>query len=297
MDKLQLMRTFVAVVESNGFAKAADKLDLSPQLVSKYIAELESNLQVRLLNRTTRKIHVTEAGQIYANHCQKVLKDIDELEESLSDLKQHISGSIKLSAPVSFAIRHLAKPVALFQQYYPEIKIELLLTDRKVDIYADQIDIALRIGHLKNSSLIARKIAPIRLGIFASPEYLEKNIYPTTFEQLRQLNYLHFTYADFKAHLFGSDLSIEDFSSDFRSNNGDVIVNCAALGRGFAIQPTFLTYQEVQRGQLVEIKELPLQPLALYAVYANREYLPSKIRSFIDFLSQYYGEEPYWDDH
>lgn len=295
MDKLQLMKTFVAVVETGGFAKAADKLNLSPQLVSKYVAELEDRLQVRLLNRTTRKINVTEAGDIYASHCHKVLQDIEELEDSLSDLKQHISGSIKISAPMSFAIRHLSEPIAHFQQRYPEIKIELLLTDRKVDIYADQIDIALRIGHLKNSSLIARKIVPIELGIFASPAYLAQHHYPVNVSELRQLNYLHFTYSDFKGHLVDTDLNVETLSSDFRSNNGDVIVSCAALGRGFAIQPTFLTYKEVNEGRLVQIKEIAIKPMALYAVYANREYLPGKIRSFIDFLSEYYGEKPYWD--
>jgi DNA-binding transcriptional LysR family regulator len=295
MDKLQLMKTYTTVVAEGGFAKAADKLALSPQLVSKYIAELENRLQVRLLNRTTRKVNVTEAGQIYANHCSKVLQDIEELEGSLSDLKQHVSGTIKLSAPMSFAVHHLSNPIAEFQQTYPDINIELLLTDQKVDIYADEIDIALRIGHLKNSSLIAKKIAPIQLGIFASPQYLKQHNNPTTFQELSRLNYLHFTYSDFKTYLLAPDLDIDDLRSDFKSNNGDVIISSAALGRGFAIQPTFLTYQYVQQGKLQQITSLPLKPLALYAVYANRQYLPSKIRHFIDFLSQYYGDKPYWD--
>ncbi len=295
MDKLQLMKTFTTVVETGGFAKAADKLDLSPQLVSKYVAELEDRLQVRLLTRTTRKVNVTEAGQIYATHCHKVLQDIEELENSLSDLKQHISGTIRLSAPMSFATRHLSQPIAQFQALYPDIIIELQLTDWKVDIYADQIDIALRIGHLKNSSLIAKKIAPIKMGIFAAPDYLNKHNNPTSYEALKTLNYLHFTYADLKTNLAGTEFDPNDFTSDFSSNNGDVIVNCAALGRGFAIQPTFLTYVDVQEKRLKEIKAFPIEPLALYAVYANREYLPAKIRRFIDFLCKYYGEQPYWD--
>jgi DNA-binding transcriptional LysR family regulator len=295
MDKIMMMKTFVAVAAEGNFNKAADKLELSTQLVSKYVARLEADLNIRLLHRTTRKVNVTEAGQVYANHCHKILQDIDELEGSLSDLKQLVSGTIKLSAPMSFAIHHLTEPVANFQQQYPDINIELHLTDRKVDIYAEEVDIALRIGHLKSSSLIAKKIAPIKLGVFAAPNYLKKKGYPKTFADLRNLNYLRFTYADFKKYISDPDLNIDDFKSDFRSNNGDVIVSYAKQERGFAIQPTFLTYRAVQEGKLEQIPDLVLQPLALYAVYANREYLPSKIRCFIDFLSQYYGEIPYWD--
>jgi DNA-binding transcriptional LysR family regulator len=295
MDKIMMMKTFVTVAAEGNFNKAADKLELSTQLVSKYVARLEADLNIRLLNRTTRKVNVTEAGQVYANHCHKILQDIDELEGSLSDLKQLVSGTIKLSAPMSFAIHHLTEPVANFQQQYPDISIELHLTDRKVDIYAEDIDIALRIGHLKSSSLIAKKIAPIQLGVFASPQYLEQKGYPETFRDLLKLNYLRFTYADFRKHIFDPDLNIDDLNSDFRSNNGDVIVSYAEKGRGFAIQPTFLTYRAVQAGTLEQIHTFPFQSLALYAVYANREYLPSKIRCFIDFLSQYYGDVPYWD--
>lgn len=297
MDKISAMRAFTMVVSEGNFVKAAERLKLSPQLVSKYVAQLEEVLKVRLLNRTTRRLHLTEAGQAYFERCQQVLLDIDDMENALSNLQSQVSGTLRVSAPMSFAVHHLAEPVALFQTRYPDVKIELLLTDRKVDLLDEGVDIALRIGHLKDSALVAKKIAPIHLSICAAPQYWQTHGRPTQFAALSKLNYLRFTYSD--PHIWfrreTQHVSVRDFSSNFSSNNGDVIVKTAILGKGFAIQPTFLTGAAIKRGELEALPSFPLEPLGLYALYSHREFLAAKVRHFIDFLCHYYGDIPYWD--
>ena len=165
MDKLTTMKTFLAVVQEGSFSKAADKLDISPQLVSKYISALEDNLRTRLLHRTTRKVSVTEAGNQYYQRCQQVIIDIEDMENSLNNLSENVSGVLSISAPMSFGTKHLAGLLVDFQNQYPNLKLDLRLTDQYVDIVEQGIDIALRIGVLKNSTLIAKKIAPIHLSL------------------------------------------------------------------------------------------------------------------------------------
>lgn len=297
MDKILAMRAFTTVVSEGNFVRAANKLDLSPQLVSKYVAQLEQSLKIRLLNRTTRRVHLTEAGQTYFDRCHQVLLDIDDMENTLTNLHSQVSGTLRVSAPMSFGVYHLSAPVAEFQKQYPEIKVELFLTDRKVDLLEEGVDIALRIGHLKDSALVAKKIAPINLSVSASPNYWQQHGKPDNFDALCELNYLRFAYSDPK-NLFTDwpkHLMNHDLKSDFSSNNGDVIVKSAILDRGYAIQPTFLTGADIAKGNLEVAEAFSVQPLGLYALYSHREYLASKVRHFIDFLAQYYGDVPYWD--
>ena len=297
MDKLNAMRAFNAVVVEGSFTKAAGRLDMSPQLISKYIGQLEESLKVRLLNRTTRRVHLTEAGQSYFERCQRVIQDIDDMENDLSNLQTQVSGTLRVSAPMSFGIHHLSKPIAHFQSRYPEMNVELLLTDRKVDLLDEGVDVALRIGHLKSSTLVAKKIVPIHLVLCASPNYWREHGKPQDLRELSKLNYLRFTYSDLRTLLLDwpSPMSIQDFNSDFSSNNGDVIVNLAIEGRGYAIQPTFLTGAAIKTKQLEAHEAFPIESLGLYALYSHREFLASKVRHFIDFLGDYYGEIPYWD--
>lgn len=297
MDKFTSMRAFNAVVMEGSFTKAASRLEISPQLISKYIGQLEESLQVRLLNRTTRRVHLTEAGQSYFERCQQILQDIDNMENDLTNLQNQVTGTLRVSVPMSFGIHHLSNPITEFQQRYPEMRVELFLTDRKVDLLDEGIDVALRIGHLKSSTLVAKKITPIRLSLCAAPQYWTQHGIPQDLVALSQLNYLRFTYSDLRSLLvdWPKSVSIQDFKSDFASNNGDVIVNMAMQGRGYAIQPTFLTGQALARGELVALEHFPIESLGLYALYSHREFLASKVRHFIDFLSEYYGDTPYWD--
>ncbi len=299
MDKIVAMRAFTTVVSEGSFVKAADKLELSPQLVSKYVAQLEDDLKIRLLNRTTRRVNLTEAGQAYFDRCHQVLMDIDDMENAISNLHTQVSGTLRISAPMSFGVYHLSGPIEQFQTQFPEIKVELFLTDRKVDILEEGVDIALRIGHLKDSALVAKKITPINLFVCAAPSYWDKHGRPTSFDELCQLNYLRFSYSDPRSLFthWPKHLSVHDFRSDFASNNGDVIVKTAVLGRGYAIQPTFLTGSAIASGELEILDNFPIEPLGLYALYSHREFLASKVRHFIDFLAGFYGDKPYWDNY
>ncbi|MGM8938890.1 LysR substrate-binding domain-containing protein [Psychrobacter glaciei] len=300
MDRIDAMRTFVAVVNEGSFSKAATTTQLSPQLVSKYIAKLEEQLHTRLLNRTTRKVSVTEAGSQYFIHAQQILLSIDEMEAQLGGLQQLPKGILRISAPVSFALKHMAKLVTDFQARYPSVTVDLQLSDRKVDIVEEGFDVALRIGQLESSSLIAKKIAPIRVVLCASPDYLNIHGTPKRLEDLEAHRYLHYSYMNIetKGHVF-KYLKAKQLkeSSVFRSNNGDVLVEAAIEGAGLVLQPTFIASKALNAGKLVIVlPEYEPTPIGLYAIYAHRKLLPHKIRCFIDFMADYYGTPPYWDE-
>ncbi len=298
MDRIDAMRTFITVVNEGAFSRAAERLEMSPQLVSKYVSQLEQRLGVRLLNRTTRKVHLTEAGSRYFERAQQLLDDMDDLENQLDDWQDGAQGTLKITAPVSFATQHLAPLLCDFQRENPNVSIDVQLNDRKVDIVQEGFDVALRIGHLKNSSLIARRIAPVRLVTCASPAYLDQHGRPQTLQQLRQHRYLRYSYMDADT---GTAQHAELFAgrhqhADLVSNNGDILVQAAIAGAGIAVQPSFICGKAIAEGKLeVLLADQEPEPMNLYAVYAHRQFLASKVRRFIDFLSTYYGEVPYWD--
>ncbi|TKV69399.1 LysR family transcriptional regulator [Marinobacter panjinensis] len=299
MDRIEAMRAFVTVVNEGTFTRAADRLDTSPQLVSKYISQLETHLGVRLLNRTTRRIHLTEAGSQYFQRAQQVLSDIDDMENQLGDLQTEAQGLLRISAPVSFAIRHMAPLLSEFQKAHPAVGIDLQLNDRKVDIVEEGFDIALRIGRLKSSSLIAKRLAPVRLVLCASPAYLEQYGTPERPEDLRDHRYLRYSYMDMDAGpsvhkwLQGND---RNNTREMISNNGDVLIKAAIAGAGIVLQPTFIAGAAIREGKLkVILPEQEPEHMGLYAVYAHRQLLASKVRSFIDFVDGFFGEPPYWD--
>jgi DNA-binding transcriptional LysR family regulator len=204
---------------------------------------------------------------------------------------------LRISAPVSFALKHMAKLVAEFQARYPLVNVDLQLNDRKVDIVDEGFDIAIRIGQLKSSSLIAKYITPIRVILCASPEYLDRHGTPSQPEDLKAHRYLHYSYMeiDAKNEVFRW-LKEQNSNSELRSNNGDVLVEAAIAGAGIVLQPTFIASKALQNGELIQIlSDFEPEPIGLYAVYAHRKLLPNKVRCFIDFIEGYYGSPPYWD--
>ena len=301
MDRIQAMQAFITVATEGSFSRAAGRLDLSPQLVSKYVSWLEEHLGTRLLNRTTRKVSLTEGGQTYLQRAQQVLTDIEDMENEVNNLQEAARGTLRIAAPVSFAIQHLAPLVADFQQTYPEVAVDLRLNDRKVDILEEGFDIALRIGQLKSSSLIAKRLAPIRLVTCASPDYLATHGTPQHPDELVNHRYLKYSYMDddtpFSTESTPSALTVSrSLNSGLVANNGDVLVKAAMAGSGIVIQPPFIAGPAIKAGQLVPVlSDYEPQPLGLYAVYAHRRLLSSKVRCFIDFIDGYFGEPPYWD--
>lgn len=301
MDRVLAIRTFIAVVTEGSFSKAALRLNISPQLASKYVSQLEQTLGVRLLNRTTRSLHTTEAGLTYFKGTQHLLDELDQLEHQLGDMQTRVQGTLRIAAPVSFAMHHLGRPLAEFQQQHPGIKLDLQLNDRKVDILEEGFDIALRIGHLKSSSLIAKRLAPVRLILCASPAYLNKKGRPVKPEDLKGHDILNYSYMDMELnHPFLKAIRESDTQSSqpfkFSSNNGDLLTQAAIADAGILWQPSFIVSSAIANGQLEPLlADYEPAPLALYALYAHQQYLTSKVRSFIDFMDGYFGDIPHWD--
>ena len=300
MDRIETMKAFISVSEEGGFTRAADKLEMSNQLVSKYVSDLEEYLGVRLLNRTTRSVSLTEAGEQCVLHIKQILERIEDMESGLGELKNQAQGLLRINAPVSFSIKHLSILIGDFKKQYPLVGVNLQLNDRKVDVVDEGFDLALRIGHLKSSSLIAKRVTTIRLVLVASPEYLEKYGTPEHPKQLTPHHFLHYDYMSYdhpSNPLFDTlKQSIKDQATSISSNNGDILVNAAIAGQGYALQPTFLVGEAIKHGKLkVLLKEYEPDAMGLYVVYPHRNLMANKLRTFIDFISRYYGDTPLWD--
>ena len=290
MDKLTQMRTFVSVVQTGSFTQAASELAISAQLASKYVSALESALGVRLLARTTRRVHLTEAGERYLPKARHILDELTALEDELSGLQTHARGTLRISAPVSFAASQMGHLIADFQQQHSAISVDLQLNDRKVNIIEEGFDVALRVGTLEDSSLIARKIAPVKMLICASPEYLDKHGEPQSWEDLKHHRVLRYSYTTTEPKL------LVDSNGALFCNNGDFLTRCATAGAGIVIQPSFIVEEAIKSKALTPILAHCSPPaLGLYALYAHRTLMTSKLRAFIDFISAYYGEPPHWE--
>lgn len=293
------MRTYVAAIAAGSFAGAAERLGMSPQLVSKYVGQLERRLGARLLNRTTRRISITEAGQAYYERCQDLLAEFDELEGAIRESAVAARGTLKINAPMSFGITHLARAAAEYQREQPDVAVDLTLDDRVIDVVSEGFDLAVRIGRLAESSLVARKLAPIRLVICGSPSYLSDRGVPETPDALSNHECLCYTYSSNHDHWYcerdGKQFDVR-ISGKISANNGDALRLAAIAGAGLIMQPTFMVDHDVREGRLqIVLQDYAIEELAVYAVYAHRQYLSAKVRTFVDFLSGYFGSPPYWD--
>jgi DNA-binding transcriptional LysR family regulator len=299
MDTIDGMRTFVAVISEGSFSGAAQRMNMSPQLVSKYVGQLETRLGARLLNRSTRRLSITEAGQAYFDRCQYVLAEIDEMESAVGDATVAAKGTLRINAPMTFGTLHLTKAIAEYQHSQPEVSVDLTLDDRMVDIVSEGYDIAIRIGQLQESSLVARKLAPVRLVVCGSPDYFADRGIPDSPEDLDVHECLRYTISSshnkwrFRDGDEFYDVSIK---GGFAANNGDALRLAALAGAGLILQPTFIVGDNIRDGQLqIVLKGYEVEPMGVYAVYAHRQYLSGKVRTFVEFLAGYFGSPPYWE--
>jgi DNA-binding transcriptional LysR family regulator len=299
MDTIDGMRTFVAVVSEGSFSAASERLGMSPQLVSKYVGQLEARLGARLLNRSTRRLSITEPGQAYYERCQYVLAEIDEMESAVGDATVAARGTLRINAPMSFGTRHLSKAIADYQRTQAEVSVSLTLDDRTVDIVSEGYDIAIRIGRLQESSLVARKLAPVRLVVCAAADYLQERGTPKSPAELESHDCLAYAYyAEQDRWRFEADGQAYDVrvNGRFSANNGDAIRLAALAGAGVSLQPTFIVGEDIRAGRLkLVLEDYEVPSLGVYAVYAHRQYLSGKVRTFVDFLADYFGSPPYWD--
>ncbi|PXF63804.1 LysR family transcriptional regulator [Kangiella spongicola] len=302
MDRLETMKAFITVAELGSFTKAAEKLETSNQLVSKYVSQLEEQLGVRLFNRTTRRVRLTQEGEQCLQHAMHILESVHDMENHFGELQNSAKGILHISAPVSFSTLHLAPLIRDFKKLYPEVGVNLELSDRKVDVIEEGFDVALRIGHLKSSSLIAKKIAPVRLVLCASPSYIKQYGEPTHPEDLESSHFLRYSYMDYTTSENPLMRVLRDNShhnqTELVANNGEILMASAIAGEGYILQPTFIVGEALKQGKLkTMLNDFELETMGLYAIYPHRKLLAPKLRAFIDFASSYFGEPPYWDDY
>ncbi|MDH3452336.1 MAG: LysR family transcriptional regulator [Gammaproteobacteria bacterium] len=299
MDTIEGMRTFVAAASNGSFSRAADRLGMSPQLASKYVGQLEARLGVRLLNRSTRRLSITEVGQAYYVRCQQVLADIDEMEESVGELTATARGTLRINAPMSFGILHLSRAIVDYQRDQADVRVDLTLNDRFVDIVDEGFDLAIRIGRLAESSLIARELAPVRLVVCGAPAYFRRHGIPDTPHALSGHACLGYTYwseqNQWRFVRAGETIRVR-IDGPLSANNGDALRMAAVAGGGIILQPTFIVGDDIRAGRLqVVLEDYPVEVSNVHAVYPHRQYLSAKVRTCVDFLSEYFGSPPYWD--
>jgi DNA-binding transcriptional LysR family regulator len=299
MDKLIAIRAFAKVVQSGSFSKAADELRLSRSAVSKYVIELEQELGVQLLHRTTRNASPTEHGQSYYQRCIAILADLDEADTDVGLLQTEPRGLLRVNAPMSFGTLHLGRALADFMERYPALRIELILTDQLINPVQDGFDITLRIAEMVSSSLIARKITAARRVVCAAPAYLERHGTPSHPKELRGHDCLNYGYL-----ATGNQWKLTGPDGDhwvqlpwrLCTNNAEVLRDAAVKGRGIALLPTFIVGADLQQGGLRTILPDFVAPeMTLHAIYSPTRQLAAKTRVFIDFLVERFSGRPYWD--
>jgi len=295
MDKVASLKAFVKVVENGSFAEAGRQLRLSRSAVSKYIADLEENLGVQLLNRTTRHASPNENGQLYFERALVILAEIDAADQAVASQQTAPRGLLRINAPMSFGTIKLGPALADFMTRYPEMQLQLVLSDDLVDPVEGGFDVTLRIAELESSSLIARKIAPMPRVICASPGYFAQHGAPAHPNDLRKHRTLTYGFL-----LTGNQWKLTGEDGDhwiqpawsLCVNNAEVLRDVAMKGRGIALIPKFIAEDALKSGMLRTIlDEFRAPPLTLYAVYPSTRHLSIKVRLFIDFLVERFGRE------
>jgi DNA-binding transcriptional LysR family regulator len=298
MDKFQEMKVFAAVVEAGSFTGAAEGLDMSKAAVSRYVAELEERLGVRLLHRTTRKLSPSAEGEIFYARCRELLGNLDEAEAEISSRAGEASGLLKVNVPVTFGILHLAPLWPAFLARHPRLDLDITLSDRVVDLVEEGFELAVRIARLPASSLISRKLAATRLVLCASPDYLERRGTPARPGELLQHDVISYSlFATGETwHFSGPDgeLAVK-VAPRVRTNSGDTCRAAALQHQGIILQPTFLVGADLAQGTLREIMPAYRSvELGIYAVYPSRKFVSPKVRLLIDFLVEAFAK-PAWE--
>lgn len=294
MDKLNNMRVFCRIVELGTFAAVAREMDLSAMMISKYIAQLEESLGVALLNRTTRKISLTEAGEVYFQRSIQLLDDFSELDESTSQLGRNVKGTLRVSASIDFGGLYMVPAIEAYQQIYPDVKIMMTLHNSLVNLSEGSIDLAILITDTLDLGVVARKITETRLCTYASPAYIVQYGEPKTIEELKFHHCLYNTdtpHKDFWIFKDGRDDVKVKTNWRLASNNGRALCQAAALGMGITQAPELSVATYLTQGELVEIlQNYRIPSLAIYATYLQRRFMPAKLTTFVDFLIRYFAE-------
>lgn len=300
MDRFDALTLFTAVVDAGSLTAAAKRLDRTKSAVSRQLAALEAHLGARLLHRSTRRMALTEAGREFYERAQRILADLQEAELALADDQTALRGRLRMAAPLSFGVQHLLPAVDEFLQQHPELVLDLDLDDRRINLLEEGFDLALRIGALDDSSLVARPLVPVRLQLCASPTYLQRHGTPKTpadlgfhaglvYGNVPEAQQWRFTDPQGKLHAI-------KVPARLRANSGDALLRAALDGLGLVVLPTFITWRALAAGELRPLlPDFQAPGTQASLVYPSRHRVPLRVRRLLEFLQQYFSGTPYWD--
>lgn len=300
MESLSDITVFVQVVDSGSFTATAERLGLSKSVVSKYVTRLENQLGARLLNRTTRRLSLTEVGRVFYARSLRGLQEIEDAKAEVSRLQGEPRGTLRLNAPMSFGVLHIAPAIPDFLSQYPDLSVDMNLDDRIVDVVEEGFDVSVRISELPDSSLVARRVGPCRHAVVAAPSYLERFGTPRTPSDLRDHNIITYRYQQSAGewHFRSPDdkpVSVP-VSGPVQMNNSLAIREALLGGVGITRTPTFVVGRDIQEGRLIPIlRDYRALEVSIYLVYPERRHLSPKVRAFVDFITARITETPYWD--
>lgn len=299
MDRFLEMQTFAAVVDAGSFVKAADALGMSKAAMSRHVNDLEARLGVRLLHRTTRRLSLTEEGEVFYARSKELLAGVDEAEAEITSRSGAASGLLRVNAPVTFGILHLAPLWGVFRSRHPQVSLDVTLADRVVDLVDEGYDMAIRIATLPSSTLISKRLATTRMVLCASPPYLKAHgvpLHPSELAVHAVISYSYWSTRD-EWHFEGPQGQVSVKTNPcIHTNSGDTCRAAALAHQGIVLQPTFLLGDDLAAGTLVELMpQFRSIELGIYAVYPTRKHVPPKVRALIDFLAQHFAAtRPAW---
>lgn len=299
MDRFQAMSVFVRVVEQGSFARAAERLSISTSACSRHVAELEAHLSTRLLQRTTRRLSLTESGRMFHERCVQLLADLEEAETAAAASTTRPRGTIRLTSSINFGVRHLSPAIAAFLARHPEVRFDVALSDRIVDLVEEGYDLAVRIGATGGENVVARLLGKTHMVCCAAPDYLKRHGTPRSPEDLARHRCLTYEYLQSRDLWRFRDRGGRErnarVSGPLHSNNGDLLAAAAVQGVGIALEPGFIVGADLKAGRLMPVLEAYAAPVSpIYAVYASRRYLSAKVRAFVDFLAERFAADQNW---
>jgi len=300
MNRFENMDTFIRVVEAGSISGAADRLNVAKSAVSRRLKELEKHLGVELFHRTTRQMNLTDTGRAFYHQAVRILDDVLEAEIATSQAHGTLKGSLKIALPSTFGLMHMGPIINDFIKEHPQIEFDLDFNDREVDLIQEGFDLAIRIANLPDSSLIARRIAPVKTVICASPDYLQQMGTPQSPEDLiehkclvyslqRDFEYWHLTDAN------GNEIKTKIYPY-LKASTGEFLKDAAVDGQGIILVPTFIAYKEIENGSLIPLlKDYTSPQINAYAIYPQTRHLSQRVRAFVDLLVKRFEGTPYWD--
>lgn len=294
MDRFLEMQTFNAVVDAGSFVKAADALAMSRAAVSRYVVDMETRLGVRLLHRTTRRLSLTDEGQIFYVRSKELLAELAEAEDEITSRSDAASGLLRINAPFTFGVLHLAPLWGAFRVQHPNVKLDVTLADRLVDLVEEGYDVAIRIANLENSTLVSKRLATTRMVLCASRQYLKLHGTPKHPSELADHAVISYSYWSTKDEWhFTGPLGAVSVKTNpcIHTNNGDTCRAAALASQGIILQPSFLVGNDLASGKLVELMpQFHSLEIGIYAVYPTRKHMSPKVRALIDFLTNHFSQ-------